>query len=72
MVSVLEAVTIQGGTQLESDPPTARRAPAQHYSDRDGGIWESCLEGASVEFSSKEHRSYLTDEVGQWPVLRGL
>lgn len=36
MVSVLEAVTIQGGTQLESDPPTTRRAPAQHYSEMEG------------------------------------
>lgn len=39
---------------------------------RDGGIWESCLEEAAVEFSSKEYRSYFTDEVGQWPALKGL
>lgn len=37
----------------------------------DGGVSESCLEEASIEFSSEEYRPYLTDEVGQWPILKG-
>lgn len=36
----------------------------------EGGIWESCLKEASIELSSKEYRSYLSDEIIQWPVMR--
>lgn len=36
----------------------------------EGRIWESCLEEASIELRSKEYRSYLTDEIVQWPVMR--
>lgn len=35
-VSVLEALTIRGSRQLESDPPTLRRAPAQHHFEMEG------------------------------------
>lgn len=49
------------GSMIDSDtvPFTKRR------------IWESCLEDTAIEFSSKKYRSYLTDEVGQWPITRG-
>lgn len=72
IVSASEALTIQWSRQLGSDshPERGSMIDSDIAPFTEGGIWESCLEEASIELSSKEYRSYLTDEIVQWPVMR--